>query len=90
MKNITDKKLSESDHGLRLFYLYRLLEQHTDEDHPLTTNQLRNLMEKEHGIAMHRTTVYNDIALLEKAGVYVHCYRARNVIKIGSFASIIA
>ena len=26
---------------------------------------------------MHRTTVYNDIALLEKAGVYVHCYRAR-------------
>ena len=34
-------------------------------------------MEKEHGIAMHRTTVYNDISLLEKAGVYIHCYRAR-------------
>lgn len=70
------KKL-KSDKGLRLFYLYRLLEQHTDETHPLTTNQLRDLMEKEHGIAMHRTTVYNDIALLEKAGVYIHCYRAR-------------
>ena len=72
-----DKKAHESELGLRLFYLYRLLEQHTDEDHPLTTNQLRDLMEKEHGIAMHRTTVYNDIALLEKAGVYIHCYRAR-------------
>ena len=31
-------KRTESDNGLRLFYLYRLLEQHTDEDHPLTTN----------------------------------------------------
>ena len=72
----TDKQ-HESEQGLRLFYLYRLLEQHTDEEHPLTTNQLRDLMEKEHGIAMHRTTVYNDISLLEKAGVYIHCYRAR-------------
>lgn len=70
-------KLHECEAGLRLFYLYRLLEQHTDEDHPLTTNQLRDFMEKEHGITMHRTTVYNDIALLEKAGVYIHCYRAR-------------
>lgn len=71
------KNESSSDKGLRLFYLYRLLEQHTDEEHPKTTNQLRDLMEKEHGIVMHRTTVYNDIALLEKAGVYIHCYRAR-------------
>ena len=26
---------------------------------------------------MHRTTVYNDIELLKKAGVYINCYRAR-------------
>lgn len=77
MTNQKVKDVNKSDHGIRLFYLYRLLEQHTDEDHPLTTNQLRDLMEKEHGIAMHRTTVYNDIALLQKAGVYIHCYRAR-------------
>ncbi len=67
----------KNDTRLRLFYLYRLLEQYTDEDHPKTTNQLRNLMEKKHSIAMHRTTVYNDIKLLERAGVYIHCYRAR-------------
>ena len=72
-----NKGLSENDTRLRLFYLYRLLEQHTDEEHPKTTNQLRDLMEKEHGIAMHRTTVYNDIGLLKKAGVYINCYRAR-------------
>lgn len=61
-----DDKIQENDTRLRLFYLYRLLEQHTDEEHPKTTNQLRDLMEKEHGIAMHRTTVYNDIELLKK------------------------
>ena len=51
--------------GLRLFYFHRLIE-HTDEDRPLTTNQLRDLMVKEHGIAIHRTTVYNDITLHDR------------------------
>lgn len=77
MANRKSEALNENDTRLRLFYLYRLLEQHTDEEHPKTTNQLRDLMEKEHGIAMHRTTVYNDIELLKKAGVYINCYRAR-------------
>lgn len=72
-----NKELCQNDTRLRLFYLYRLLEQYTDEEHPKTTNQLRDLMEKEHGIAMHRTTVYNDIDLLKKAGVYINCYRGR-------------
>ena len=39
-----NKGLSENDTRLRLFYLYRLLEQHTDEEHPKTTNQRRGLM----------------------------------------------
>lgn len=72
-----EPKHSEHDIRLRIFYLYQLLLQHTDEDHPLTTNELRALMEKEHGIAMHRTTVASDIELLKAAGVYVHSYRAR-------------
>lgn len=71
------KGIKENDTRLRLFYLYRLLEQYTDEDHPKTTNQLRDLMETEHGIAMHRTTVYNEIELLKKAGVDVNTYRAK-------------
>ncbi len=66
MANRKSEALNENDTRLRLFYLYRLLEQHTDKEHLKTTNQLRDLMEKEHGIAMHRTTVYNDIELLKK------------------------
>ena len=47
----------DSETRLRILYMYRLLLKHTDEEHPLTTNQIRSLMEKEHGITMHRTTV---------------------------------
>lgn len=71
------KTIQENDSRLRLFYLYRILEQHTDEEHPLTTNQLRKLMEERHGITMYRTTMYNDIELLKSAGVFIHCYRAK-------------
>ena len=77
MSDLTHNDLQENDARLRLFYLYRILEQYTDEGHPLTTNQLRRLMEEKHGIAMHRTTLYNDIELLGKAGVDIHCYRAK-------------
>ena len=73
----THKTIQENDSRLRLFYLYRILEQYTDEDHPLTTNQLRKLMEEKHGIPMHRTTMYDDIERLKSAGVFIHCYRAK-------------
>ena len=72
-----DEVFKNDDTRLRLYYFYQLLLQHTDEEHPLTTNQLRELMQQEHGIAMHRTTVASDIELLKAAGVYVHSYRAR-------------
>ena len=31
---------NENTIRLRIFYLYRILEQHTDVDHPLTTPQI--------------------------------------------------
>lgn len=71
------KVLKNNDTRLRLYYFYRLLEQHTDEDHPKTTTELQRLMEEEHGIPMHRTTVYKDIELLKAAGVDIYCYRGR-------------
>ena len=57
--------------------MYQLLLQHTDAEHQLTTNQIRNIMEKEHGITMHRTTVPGDIEILKAAGFDVHARRSR-------------
>ena len=53
----TDPNLNRNDARLRVLYMYQLLLKYTDAEHQLTTNQIRDIMEKEHGITMHRTTV---------------------------------
>ena len=69
--------LNPNDIRLRVLYMYQLLLQHTDAEHQLTTNQIRDIMDKEHGITMHRTTVPGDIQALKDAGFDVHARRAR-------------
>lgn len=69
--------LNRNDIRLRILYMYKLLLQYTDEDHQLTTNQIRTIMENEHGISMHRTTVPGDIEILKAAGFAVHSRRSR-------------
>lgn len=71
------EKVGESDMRLRILYMYQLLLKYTDQDHPLTTNQIRALMEKEHGLTMHRTTVSSDVELLNFAGYPIHVKRSR-------------
>ena len=58
----------ENDRQLRLLYLYQTLLAYSDEDHHLKTGQIQDIMQKEHGLALHRTTVASDIELLKKAG----------------------
>ena len=53
----------------RILYLLRILEQYTDEEHPLTTKQLIDKIQDEYGISAHRTTLTKDIAALQEFGV---------------------
>lgn len=69
--------MSNLDIRLRVLYMYQLLLKYTDAEHQLTTNQIRDIMEKEHGITMHRTTVPGDIEMLKAAGFEVHVKRSR-------------
>ena len=48
----------------RILYLKKILEEQTDEEHPLSTTQLINILVDEYGISAHRTTVTKDIAAL--------------------------
>ena len=65
------------DQRLRLLYLYQILLRHSDPEHPLSTNQIRAIMEEVHGIYMHRTTVPIDVSLLQAAGVPIQARRSR-------------
>lgn len=50
----------------RILYLMRILEQYTDEEHPLTTKQLIEKLQNDYGISAHRTTLAKDIVALQK------------------------
>lgn len=74
---VSSVKAEENDTRLRILYLYQLLLSQSDEDHPLTTNQITEKMEELHAIHMHRTTVSSDIALLKAAGFEIMAERKR-------------
>lgn len=72
---IKTTEASDKDMRLRILYLYQMLLQHTDEDHPMTTQQIMERMEQEHGMTIHRTTVPSDISLLKAAGFEIMAER---------------
>ena len=55
----------------RILYLLKILQQYTDEEHPLSTNQLIDMLNKKYGISAHRTTLSKDIAALQEFGIDV-------------------
>ena len=75
--NIVMPALKKNDLRLRILYLLKILQQHTDAEHTLTTNQIRSLMEQEYGFTMHRTTVAGDIEALRQAGFEIIGHRYR-------------
>ena len=77
VNNLTVPKVNTGDIRLRVLYMYQILLQYTDAEHPLTTNQIRDLMEKKYGITMHRTTVPGDIEVLKAAGFDIVGHRYR-------------
>ena len=75
--NVTLPGINESDTRLRLLRIYRLLEECSDEEHQLSTNEIRAMIEKRYGMTMHRTTVAADIEALRGAGFRVMARRKR-------------
>ena len=45
---------------LRALYLCKILYELTDEDHPLSTVELINLMKARYGLDVYRTTISSD------------------------------
>ncbi len=59
---------------LKLLYLYQILLQRTDENHKLTTDELRAALERG-GITAERKSIYSDIERLQNFGLDVICQR---------------
>ena len=62
----------ETTKNLRALYLAKILYEQTDEDHPLSTNQLIEALKKEFGISAHRVTIYEDMEQLRSFGLDIY------------------
>ena len=63
--------VDETDNRIRVLRLYEILRKYTDEEHTLSTNQIRRMLEERYGMAIHRTTLPRDIEVLRAAGIEV-------------------
>lgn len=59
----------ENEGKLRLLYIASILNRMTDEDHPVSTTELINILKNDYGISSHRTTVTGDIDVLRQFGM---------------------
>lgn len=62
--------------SVRILYLMKVLVERTDEEHPLTTNQLIDILNCEYGIPAHRTTISKEIADLQEYGLDIVVVRS--------------
>ena len=77
MSTTQELSIDNNDGRLRVLFLYKMLLNRTNENRTLSTPQILKLMEAEHGITMHRTTLSRDIAILRGAGFNVASIRKR-------------
>ena len=61
---------------VKLMLLWDLLRQNTDEEHPLSTNEIIYRLE-DMGISVERKTLYEDIRILQANGYEIMCTRDR-------------
>ena len=62
----------------RVLYLYQILRHYSDSEHPLTTQQILKIMDKEYHIQIHRVSVQNYVEILNSCGMKVNQQRAQD------------
>ena len=66
-----------NENKLRPLFIYKLLYELTDEDHPLSTQEIVSLMEERFGIKVHRTRIPLDVEMLEQFGYEIGIVKGR-------------
>ncbi|MDO4988982.1 MAG: hypothetical protein Q4E45_00605 [Eubacteriales bacterium] len=77
MKNhVAKRKQKWKRRRICALYLAKILYVQTDEDHPLTTNQLIEALKNEFGISAHRVTIYEDMEQLRSFGLDIYTVKS--------------
>ncbi len=67
----------ENGTKLRLLYIYLHLLRYSDAEHPVSTKELMRYLKEEHGIDVNRTTIPDDFAMMEEAGLHFEKNKSR-------------
>ena len=67
----------ENGTKLRLLYIYQYLLHYSDSEHPVSTPQLLKYLKDEHSMDVNRTTLPNDFAMMDKAGIHFEVIKSR-------------
>lgn len=59
----------ENSSKTRVLYLMDILNKYSDEENPLSTNQIVQKLQDLYGISVHRTTIPKDISILQTYGL---------------------
>ena len=69
--------MSKNNQKLKILYILKILMEQTDENHPLSTNDLIAAL-KHYDIDAERKSIYTDIECLQDFGVDIICEKARS------------
>lgn len=62
---------------MKLLYIAQYINEYSDENHVVTTNELVNMLEK-HDIPAERKSIYTDVSILKEFGMDIAISRGRN------------
>ncbi len=68
--------MEKTENKLRPLALAKIFYERTDEDHYLTTHQLQKILDEEYNLPTHRTTISDDVELLQRFGIDIQVIRS--------------
>ena len=57
------------DNRSRLLFIEKILLERSGENHPISTQEIAEILENEYGVLPYRSTIASDIESLQRAGV---------------------
>ena len=70
---------------LALIRIWQILEEHSDQDHPLTQEDIAAKLEREYGIVIERKAIGRNISLLKEAGIDIGSGRTGSYLECRTF-----
>ena len=70
---------------LALIRIWQILHKYTDFDHPLTQDEIVEILDRDYGISIERKAVSRNLSLLKEAGIEIESRRAGNYLETRDF-----